>query len=502
MPLTITLDHAPSLAAVDASGPTPAPSADASATELPERLVAIGVRAGSIEADAPGADVAVLAATGFTAKLAQTVLAVTDAGPRLLVGLGEPADAGSFRRVGAAVARAARGVPHVAVDALGPIDAPQRAAAAEALAEGLALGSYAFTRYKDRPAEARLARATVLGAGGRKVADAVTAGGRMAAAVALARDLVNTPGGDLTPAAFAELAVDVARDHGLHCEVLDRKAIAREGLGGLLGVNRGSMQEPRLVTLTHDPERARGHVALVGKGITFDAGGLSIKTSAGMEWMKTDMAGGAAVLAAMTLVPVLAPRTRVTAFIPLTDNMLGPDATRVGDVLRTRSGKTIEVLNTDAEGRLILADGLTLAVEAAPDAIVDVATLTGACMVALGDRTAGMMANHDGLAQRVADAAAEAGEALWRLPMPDHLRASLDSEVADLRNIGTGAYGGALVAAIFLREFVGNVPWVHLDIAGPSNTTSGYDEVTKGGTGYGVRTLARLVAGWTRLPRA
>ena len=483
MPLTITVDHAGSLAALDAD------------------LVAVGVRAGSVATDAPGVDADLLAGAGFTGKVAQTTLAATDVGPRLLVGLGEQVDAASYRRVGAAVARAARGVGHVAVDALGPLDPADRGAGAEALTEGLALGSYAFTRYKNRPAEARLARATVVGAGGRKVAEAVAAGGRMAGAVALARDLVNTPGGDLTPKAFAEVAEGVATEHGLGCEVLDKKAIVREKLGGLLGVNRGSSQEPRLVKLTHEPDRSRGHVALVGKGVTFDAGGLSIKTAAGMEWMKTDMAGGAAVLAAMTLVPVLAPRTRVTAFIPLTDNMLGPDATRVGDVLRTRSGTTIEVLNTDAEGRLILADALALAVESEPDAIVDVATLTGACMVALGDRTAGLMANHDGLADRVLEAAQGAGEALWRLPMPDHLRSGLDSEVADLRNMGTSAYGGALTAAIFLREFVSAVPWAHVDIAGPSNTTSAYDEVTKGGTGYGVRTLARLLGGWTRLPR-
>ena len=497
MPLTITLDHVASLAALDAALAT-----SEAATGEPDRLVAIGVRTGTVAVDAPGVDVDLLAGTGFTAKVGQTTLAATVDGPRLLVGLGDRYEVDSFRRVGAAVARAARGVAHVAVDALGPVEAPNRGAAAEALAEGLALGSYAFTRYKDRPTDARLARATVIGAGGRKVTDAVAAGARMARAVALARDLVNTPGGDLTPKAFADLAVAQAHEYGLHCEVLDKKAIAREKLGGLLGVNRGSSQEPRLVKLTHEPERPRGHVALVGKGITFDSGGLSIKTTAGMEWMKTDMAGGAVVLAAMTLVAALAPRTRVTAYIPLTDNMLGPDATRVGDVLRTRNGKTIEVLNTDAEGRLILADGLALAVEAEPDAIVDVATLTGACMVALGDRTAGLMANHDGLAQRVAEAAQASGEALWRLPMPDHLRAGLDSEVADLRNIGTGAYGGALVAAIFLREFVADVPWAHLDIAGPSNSTSSYDEVTRGGTGYGVRTLARLLAGWTRLPKA
>ncbi len=493
MPLTISLDHAATLAAVN-PGTVPAPEG--------EPLVALGVRSGQVDEDAPGVDPALLAASGFTGNQAQAMLAVTDAGPRLLVGLGDDVSRCSFRRVGAAAARAARSTGHLVVDVLGPVDPGARPGAAEALSEGLALASYTFDRYKDRPADVRLARVTILGAGGRKVTDAVASGERTAQAVARARDLVNTPGGDLTPVAFAKAAQELARDHGLGYEVLDRKGLARERMGGLLGVSRGSAQEPRLVKLTHDPDRPRGHVVLVGKGITFDAGGLSIKTSAGMEWMKTDMAGAAAVVAAMSLVSSVAPKMKVTAYIPLTDNMLGPDATRVGDVLRTRNGKTVEVLNTDAEGRLVLADALALAVEDSPDAIIDVATLTGACMVALGDRTAGLMSNHDDLAQRVVDAAESSGEAVWRLPMPDHLRPTLDSEVADLRNIGTGAYGGALVAAIFLREFVGGIPWVHLDIAGPSSSTSHYDDITRGGTGYGVRTLARLLVNWTKLPRA
>lgn len=493
MPLTIEFDHAPSVAAVDQS----TASTDDGVVPV---LVAIGVRVGAVGDDAPGVDAAVLAGAGFTAKVGQSVVALTADGHRLLVGVGANPATTDFRRVGAAVAKGARGVAHVVVDVLGPLDPPSRPSAAEALVEGLALGSYAFSRYKDRPDEARLARATVVGAGGRKLVNAIGAGELKAGAVAVARDLVNTPGGDLTPAAFAAEAEKQAKAFGLTCEVWNKKAVVGAGLGGLLGVNRGSAQEPRMVKLIHKPERARGHVALVGKGVTFDAGGLSIKTSAGMEWMKTDMAGAAAVLAAMLLVPVLAPRLAVTAFIPLTDNMLGPDATRVGDVLKTRNGKTVEVLNTDAEGRLILADALALAVEEAPDAIIDVATLTGACMVALGDRTAGLMSNHDEFARRVADAASGVGEAVWRLPMPEHLRPTLDSEVADLRNIGTGPYGGALVAALFLREFVGDIPWVHLDIAGPSSSTTSYDDVTRGGTGFGVRTLAAVLAGWTKLP--
>jgi leucyl aminopeptidase len=485
MPVRLTVDHQPTV-------PDPA--------EGGGELVAIGVRAGRLAEDAAGVDEAVLAASGFEGKPAQTTFVATEAGPRLLVGLGDTPDPGGYRRIGAAVAKAAKASPSVVVDALVDLDGADRVRAAEGLAEGLALGSYSYTDYKPAASEVQLTRATVAGKGGKRVTDAVGRAGATAAAVALVRDLVNTPGGDLTPDAFAKRATALAGQHGLEVEVLDRKAIKAERLGGLLGVNRGSAVEPRFVKLTHTPEgRPRGKVALVGKGITFDAGGLSIKTSQGMEAMKTDMAGAAAVLGAMTLVPTLAPRVAVTAYLPLTDNMLGPDATRVGDVLRIRNDKTVEVLNTDAEGRLVLADALSLAVEDGADAIVDVATLTGACMVALGDRTAGLMSNHDGLAERVAAAAADTGEAVWRLPMPEHLRSTLDSEVADLRNIGTGPYGGASLAAIFLREFVGDVPWAHLDIAGPSNSSSAYDEVSKGGTGFGVRTLARLLATWSKL---
>ena len=204
----------------------------------------------------------------------------------------------------------------------------------------------------------------------------------------------------------------------------------------------------------------------------------------------------------MLLMPVLAPRTEVTAYIPMTDNMLGGDAMRVGDVLTARNGKTMEVLNTDAEGRLILADALSLAVEEEPDAILDAATLTGACMVALGDKMAGVMGNHEGLVERVLAAAERQGELAWHLPLPDHLRPTIDSDVADLRNIATRPYGGALTAGLFLKEFVGDVPWVHLDIAGPAFAAAAWDEVTKGGTGFGVRTLAEVAAAWAKLPSA
>ncbi len=464
-------------------------------------LVVVGVRAGHLAEDAAGLDESLATLAGFEGTVAQTLLTTTHDGVRLLVGLGAEPDPADFRRAGAAAAKAALRCERVAVDALGSLDGSARVLAAQALAEGLALGTYAFADYKEPLPSTVIAAVTVVAKGGRRVADAVARGADLAGAIGLVRDLVNTPGGDLTPVAFAEQAGEVAAEAGLEIEVMDRAAIEEAGLGGLLGVARGSAQEPRLVKLTYQPEgRPKGSVALVGKGITFDSGGLSIKTVAGMEWMKADMAGAATVLGTMSLVPSVAPRMHVTAYLPLTDNMLGPDATRVGDILRTRNGKTIEVLNTDAEGRLILADALALAVEDEPDAIIDLATLTGACLVALGDRTAGVMANHADLSERVLDAAEAAGEAMWPLPLPEHLRKTIDSDLADLRNIGTSPYGGALTAGLFLREFVGDVPWAHLDIAGPAATTTAWDENSRGGTGFGVRTLVNLLAGWSKLP--
>jgi leucyl aminopeptidase len=241
----------------------------------------------------------------------------------------------------------------------------------------------------------------------------------------------------------------------------------------------------------------------VGKGITFDSGGLSLKTGEGMIGMKGDMGGAAAVLGTFRALAALGARVRVLGFVPLTDNMTGPDATRVGDVLTIRNGTTVEVLNTDAEGRLILADGLSLASEAAPDAIVDLATLTGACMVALGDRTAGLMGNHRGWIDQVRAAADGVGEPVWPLPLPGYLRGKLDSDVADLKNITQGRWAGALSAGVFLQEFVGEgIPWAHLDIAGPSDASDVDGEIVKGGTGFGIRTLVELLSTWTKPKRA
>jgi leucyl aminopeptidase len=373
---------------------------------------------------------------------------------------------------------------------------------AQALGEGVVLGAYRYTALKSDPEPSHLESLVVVGPGGARVVAAIERGRSVAEAVCLARDLVNQPGGSLTPTAFATRAEEIGALRGFDVEVLDRDAIEDEKLGGLLGVNRGSTEDPRFVKLSWAPDKPRGTVALVGKGITFDSGGLSLKTTEGMVGMKGDMAGAAAVLATFSALDAVRPPVRVVGYLPLTDNMPGGDATRVGDVLRIRNGKTVEVLNTDAEGRLVLADALSLASEDEPDAIVDLATLTGACMVALGTKLAGVMGNDEGWISQVRAAADDAGEGVWPLPLPDDMRRQIDSDVADIKNVAGARWGGALIAGLFLQEFVGDgIPWAHLDIAGPAEATEDDAEARKGGTGFGVRTLLRLLSDFRRPAR-
>jgi leucyl aminopeptidase len=444
-------------------------------------------------------DHAFLEGQGFGGKPGQTcVVPGRDGRVVVAVGLGDESDAtvATYRRAAAALARSAQRQENVATDLLEAVpERMDRPAVAQAIAEGIVLGAYRYTELKSDPEPSRIASVLVVGRGGQRVGAALERGRAIAEAVCLARDLVNQPGGTLTPAAFAARAEDLAASAGFSAEVLDKAAIEDRKLGGLLGVNRGSDQEPRFVRLAWEPERPRGTVALVGKGITFDSGGLSLKTTDSMVGMKGDMAGAAAVLATFSALGSVRPRVRVLGFLPLTDNMPGGDATRVGDVLRIRNGTTVEVLNTDAEGRLVLADALSLAGEAEPDAIVDLATLTGACMVGLGTGIAGLMGNHDGFVDQVRAAADTAGEPVWPLPLPDELRPQLDSEVADMKNVGAGRWGGALIAGLFLERFVPEgTPWVHLDIAGPADAAEDGSESRKGGTGFGVRTLLRLLS--------
>jgi leucyl aminopeptidase len=478
--------------------------------ELPDDVpvVAVPICSDQLGEDGPlGADWAHLEASGCRGTVGQTFpLPSIDGGPaRLVVGLGPSGEVGpdQLRRAGAAVARAAKRYPAVGLRLLEAVAEPaRRPAAGQGLAEGLVLGSYRFTTYKSDPEAQPLERAVVVGGGGARMVSALELGARIAEGVVVARDLVNTPGGELTPSALAQAAVEIAEREGLRISVLELDDIVAARLGGLLGVNRGSEQPPRFIELSYDPPGAKLSLALVGKGITFDSGGLSLKTAAGMTNMKNDMGGAAAILGAMSAITAVAPKARVTAYIPSTDNMTGGDATRVGDVLRARNGKTIEVLNTDAEGRLVLADGLALASEAEPDAILDLATLTGAVEVALGSKVAGLMGSNPSWVDQVRAAAERTGERVWELPLVEDYRTHLDSEVADLKNIGKAGQAGTVVAGLFLREFVGEgIPWAHLDIAGTAWSESDDVETTRGATGWGVRLILELVRSFKRPSR-
>jgi leucyl aminopeptidase len=436
-------------------------------------------------------------AMGFTGEADQIVTfpAGDLARARLVVAVAVPADASAeqLRRLAGSGVRAAIGSKATTIAlAFEPKDADE----VGAIAEGALLGSYAFTTYKSKD-KGTLRSMSLITSLGRQTAatNALKRATVVAEAVGQARDWVNTAPGDLRPPVFADQIKSWASD-ATRVTVWDERKLERERCGGILAVGAGSDVPPRLVQLTYRPSGAKKHLALVGKGITFDSGGLSIKTGAGMQTMKMDMAGAAAVVAAIAAIARLDLPIRVTAIACLAENMPSGSATRPGDILTMRSGATVEVLNTDAEGRLVLGDGLTLAAEAKPDAIIDVATLTGACIVALGDRTAGVMSNNDDLRTQVVDAAAAAGESVWPLPITEEMKGKVtSSKVADLRQHNPKPAGGALFAAAFLRSFVGESQWAHLDIAGPAfNEDSPYAYVPVGGTGFAVRTLVQLAS--------
>ena len=438
---------------------------------------------------------------GFDGKVGQTLLLAADGkGPiQILVGIGPRADVSppSLRKAAAAYARAVAKHRVVATHLVGELSEDDRAAAIAAVTEGVRLAVYRYTPLKSPKNGAIALERVALVAKGRGVKAEVERASAVVDAVELARDLGNEPGGSLTPQAFAARAKEVAAEAGLKITVWDERKIGREKLGGLLAVNQGSTHPARLVRLRYTPtKRPKGTVALVGKGITFDSGGLSLKTAAGMATMKIDMSGGGAVLAAMTALSAAAVPVAVDGYIPLTDNMTGGDAQRPGDVFTARNGKTVEVLNTDAEGRLVLADALSLAEESAPDAIIDIATLTGSASAALGMSYAALMATDDELAARLEAASGRTGEKIWRLPLPEEYRSQLDSTVADLKNIGSGPYGGALIAGLFLREFVGERPWAHIDLGMSAMTDADRGINPKGATGFGVRLLVDVLANW------
>lgn len=403
----------------------------------------------------------------------------------VMVGLGDPSDIEQVRRAAGVAAGKCSRMETVATS----LHTANGSGSAEAVGLGFVLGAYTFDRHKTEKKPSRIARVVLLGASDDDLSATAT-GAVIGDAVCLARDLVNEPAMGKSPEALAAIAGEIAAAQGLGVRVFDEHQIEAEGFGGLRGVSLGAANPPRMVELTYAPEGAKGFLALVGKGIVFDSGGLSIKPSDGMETMKTDMSGAAAVFAAMKAIAALGLPVKVVGITPLTENMPSGSALRPGDVLRIRNGKTIEVLNTDAEGRLVLADGLSLAVEHGPDLIVDLATLTGAIGVALGNKIAGLFGS-DGATELVAAAAAAAGERVWRMPLPDDYRKNIDSDVADMKNTGP-RQGGAINAAILLKEFVGDVPWAHLDIAGTARSTEAEHYLPKGGTGFGVRTIVEL----------
>lgn len=439
------------------------------------------------------------AAAKFEGKSGSSLL-VPGAGDKneILIGLGESSevDAAAVRLAAANLIKAAPAGSIVGTNLATALGKADESEALAAVVEGARLGSYKYSAHKgSKPKDNKdVAELVVLSDIAPKVASAADA---VAGAVNLARDLGNEPGGSLYPEEFAKIAKKVAKASGITCEVWNKARIVKEKLGGVLAVNQGSEYEPRVVKLGYKPaKKSSVHVVLVGKGITFDSGGLSIKSAKGMQVMKIDMAGGAAVLAAMSALKASGCPINVSGIIPLTDNMTGGLAQRPGDVFTARNGKTVEVLNTDAEGRLILADGLSLAAEEKPDAIIDIATLTGSVSVALGMAYSGVMGSSDEVTGKIIASSEKVGEPMWRLPLPDSYRSQLDSFVADIKNIGSGPYGGTLVAGIFLSEFVGDVPWGHIDlgISAFNEAPDGVDP--KGATGASVRTLVDTLVNW------
>ena len=448
-------------------------------------------------------DAGYLEGRGFEGRLGETQALVADDGSAVVaVGVGERSELGTegLRRAAAAGARAAGRAARLATTLLDATpDGVGAADAAQAVTEGVLLAAYSFTTFKSEPRPGRLAEVVIVSKEPSASAGAER-GAVVARGVRLARDLINEPAGSLTPTRLADVASTAGRRAGLAVTVLDAQGAEAAGLGGLLGVARGSDEPPCVIELLYEPSDAgplTPTVAFVGKGITFDSGGLSLKTAQGMTTMKTDMSGAAAVIGAMTAIAELGAPVRVLGLCPCTENMPSGTATKPGDVLRMRNAKTVEVLNTDAEGRLVLADALSLAVEAGVDAIVDLATLTGAVSVALGRGIAGLMGADQAFLDEVRAAADRAGESVWQLPLPEQYRPDLDSDIADLRNIGTPGGAGTLLAGLFLQEFTGALPWAHLDIAGTARSEGDEHYIAKGATGWGVRSLVELATGGT-----
>jgi leucyl aminopeptidase len=479
---------------------------DASAATVAAELLVIGTVEDSAGVQlAPGTEevasafdgdlARVLSLLGATGKADEVVrLPATGsirAGVLLAVGLGKRSGeitGESVRRASGAAARALAGVDHAATT-LSTVDFG-------ATVQGSVLGAYSFRNYKSEPGDAAVAQIDLVITGDKTAKDAsLKANTAIAEAVNTARDLINTPPNDLFPASFAERASELGRAAGLDVEILDEDDLRKHSYGGILGVGGGSTRLPRLVRLRHKGPKNAKKVALIGKGITFDTGGISLKPGANMDEMTSDMSGAAAVIASMVLAAKLHYPVDITATVPMAENMPSGTAYRPGDVLTMYGGKTVEVLNTDAEGRLVLADAIVRALEDEPDYLIETSTLTGAQVVALGRRTPGVMGS-DSFRDRVAERSRAVGENAWPMPLPEELRDDLDSKLADLANVTGHRWGGMLVAGQFLKEFVGEGPaWAHIDIAGPAyNSGSPWGYTAKGGTGVPVRTIAAVLA--------
>jgi leucyl aminopeptidase len=472
----------------------------------PADLIAVGVSDGGsplacapLDALLPATASRLAEAYGHSGKpgeIAESAIAVTDRVVRvLLLGVGDRS-ASALRRAGAELARRCADGKTAVTDVAG-----EQGDDIGAFAEGVLLGGYRF-RIRSEPDEAGPGAVLLLAADPEAAGAAVRRATAVAQAVAVARDLANTPSAGKSPQWLADEAVRITAGRGVDVRVWAEEELAAEGFGGLMAVGSGSVRPPRLIELSYNPADAASHVVLVGKGITFDSGGLSLKPTDSMQLMKTDMAGGGVVIAVLSALAELGVGARVTGLVAAAENMPSGSAYRPGDVISQYGGRSVEVLNTDAEGRLVLADALAYAVaRLAPDQVIDIATLTGAARVALGGIYAALYATCDPLANALVAAGEASGDRLWRMPLEEGYRPSLDSPVADIAHVArSGPGAGSILAALFLREFVAATPWAHLDIAGPGRAGADDGELTKGATGFGTRLLLSWLAGTTEGP--
>ncbi|MGH8953283.1 MAG: leucyl aminopeptidase family protein [Acidimicrobiia bacterium] len=455
--------------------------------------------------DGLGLDADALNSAGFAGNVGQTLVMPNPDGPiSVLVGLGAVSDVDEdkLRDAGAAFARATQShgslsltVP--ALDDVPPADAAQR------LVEGMLMARYRFDALKGKPSVTPITEIGLVVDGRRSAAArrGAAKGKTMAEATHVARDLANSPPALLTATRMAEVAEELGKERGLQFEIFDKEALIELGCGGLLGVNAGSAEEPRMIKMRYEPERPRGRLTLVGKGIMYDAGGLALKPADDVHaTMKNDMAGAGAILAAMLELQDLGCKSAVTGYLMCTDNRPSDKSIAMGDILTVRGGKTVEVMNTDAEGRLVMADALVLATEEPTDAIVDIATLTGAAMRALGTQVSGVIGNNVSMVEQIEAAALATGESVWELPLERRYRGQLDSDIADIKNLA-GPNAGAITAALFLDEFVAGKPWAHIDIAGTAQNDRDTSWRPPGCTGVGARLLIELALNFKRPAR-